>query len=155
MARLNLFLVTILFLLSACGKTPLYEKVYSFEKNMWEQNVRPEFEVNIENTDKLYDFTLFLRTTTDYKYNNLWVFLKTESPNGTFAREPFELIISNPDGSWAGNKTGTVVETAINFKSRKLPTKGKYKFVIEQGITESKIDEVLDVGFRVEVKDPN
>ncbi|MFT6244001.1 MAG: hypothetical protein ACJAXI_000766, partial [Crocinitomicaceae bacterium] len=33
------------------------------------------------------------------------------------------------------------------------PLKGKYKFVIEQGITESKVDEILDVVFTVDFAD--
>ena len=76
--------------------------------------------------------------------------MKTESPDGGSAREPFEIVISNPDGSWVGNKTGTVVETALYFKGRKLPQVGTYKVTIEQGITESEVNEVLDLGFRVE-----
>jgi hypothetical protein len=31
-----------------------------------------------------------------------------------------------------------------------LPLKGKYTFTLEQGITESKIDQVLDIGLNVE-----
>ena len=142
-------IVGILFLVS-CGKQPHYEKVYSFEGQKWDQDVKLEFVIDIKDISHDYDFTLSLRTTTDYKYNNLWVFLKTEAPDGNTGREPFEIIITNPDGSWVGNKTGTVVETPLYFKSRKLPLKGKYKFTVEQGITESKIDEVLDLGFRVE-----
>jgi gliding motility-associated lipoprotein GldH len=137
--------------MSSCGDQPEFEKVYSFNNQTWNQNVKPEYIVEIKEVDLTYDFTLSLRTTTDYKYQNLWFFMKTESPDGTTAREPFELMITNPnDGSWTGNKTGTVVETPLYFKSRKLPLPGVYKFTIEQGITESEVDEVLDLGFRVE-----
>lgn len=148
----KLLLVFGMFFLVSCGEKPLYEKVYSFENKEWAQDVKPEYSINIEDIDQEYDFTLSLRTTTDYKYNNLWIFMKTEAPDGSTGREPFEIIIANPDGSWVGNKTGTVVETPLSFKRRKLPLKGTYKFTLEQGITESKIDEVLDLGFRVETK---
>ena len=143
------FLLAI-FVLTACGEQPMYEKVYSFDNQKWDQNVKLEYPVKIENINKEYNFTLFLRTTTDYKYNNLWVFMKTETPDGTIAREPFEIRITNDDGSWIGTKTGTVVETQLNFVRRKLPKEGTYTFTLEQGITESIIDEVLDLGFRVE-----
>lgn len=144
-------LICLLAFLVSCGEQPLYEKVYSFKNNEWDQNVKPKYAINIQDLSKEYDFTLTLRTTTDYKYNNLWVFMKTKSPDGTVAREPFEIKITNPDGSWIGNKTGTIVEAPLYFKRRKMPLKGKYTFTIEQGITESKIDEVLDLGFRVEL----
>ena len=49
-----------------------------------------------------------------------------------------------------GNKTGTIVETSMSFPRRKMPQKGKYTFIIEQGITKQEIDEVLDLTLRVE-----
>ena len=147
---LNKLLVVALFLFVACGKTPHFEKVYSFENREWTQDVKLSFPVEIEDIEAEYNFTLSLRVSTDYKYNNLWVFLKTTSPDGTEAREPFEIKITNPDGTWVGNRTGSIVETALTFRKRKLPLKGKYNFILEQGITNSKIDNVLDLGFKVE-----
>jgi gliding motility-associated lipoprotein GldH len=131
--------------LFSCGETPHYEKAYSFDNKEWKQDAKLKYEVDIKDIDKEYDFTLTVRTTTDYKYNNLWVFMKTIAPDGSTGREPFEIMISNPDGSWVGNKTGTVVETPLYFRKRKLPMKGKYTFILEQGITESKVDEILDM----------
>ena len=148
--KINVIILMLGLILSSCADQPEFEKVYSFNDMTWDQDVKPEYVVDITDINNSYDFTLSLRTTTDYKYNNLWVFMKTESPDGTSAREPFEIMITNPDGSWIGNKTGTVVETPLYFKSRKLPQMGTYKFTIEQGITESEISEVLDLGFRVE-----
>jgi len=144
-------IVLLILTLSSCADQPEFEKVYSFNNQAWAQDVKLEYTVEIKDVDLAYDFTLSLRTTTAYNYQNLWLFMKTESPDGSTAREPFELMITNPeDGSWVGNKTGTVVETPLYFKSRKLPLAGVYTFTIEQGITESEVDEVLDLGFRVE-----
>lgn len=147
--KLGLFFF-LLLLFGSCTEAPFYEKVYSFDNMEWLQEVKPEYNVEITDLEQEYDFTLSLRVTTDYPYNNLWVFMKTETPDGTTAREPFEIIISNPDGSWVGNKTGTIIETPLYFKKRKLPQKGLYKFTLEQGITQSKVNEVLDLGFRIE-----
>jgi gliding motility-associated lipoprotein GldH len=137
-------------ILSGCEQAPVYEKVYAFENSKWGQKQRLNFSVDIQDIDQEYDFIITLRTTTDYQFNNLWIFLNTTTPTGQKAREPFEIKVTNPDGSWAGIKTGTVVEFPLKFKSRKLPEKGKYSFTIEQGITSSEIDEVLDLGFRVD-----
>ena len=150
MKRNSWFFISILLLLSACGKVPHYEKSYSFKKKEWTRDIKPSFEVDINDIDKKYNFTVLLRTTTDYNYSNLWIFLKTEAPDGTSAREPFQIHLANPEGAWLGNKTGTVVETALYFKERKLPLKGKYTFIIEQGITSKQVDEVLDITFIVD-----
>ena len=147
----NKFIIVVLFfLLVACGKSPHYEKVYSFENRVWKDDVKLTFPVEIEDIATEYDFTLSLRVNTDYKYNNLWVFLKTISPDGTEAREPFEINITNEDGTWIGNRTGSIVETPLVFNKRKLPLAGEYTFILEQGISFSTIDNVLDLGFKVE-----
>jgi gliding motility-associated lipoprotein GldH len=145
-----LIFALILFVGVSCEKTPTYEKAYAFENNEWKQNVKPAFSVAIKDATKEYDFTITLRTTTGYKYSNLWIYLNTTTPDGEKAREPFEIPITNPDGSWIGKKTGTIVEHSLNFKRRKLPKAGKYMFMLEQGITEAEIDQVLDISLRVE-----
>jgi hypothetical protein len=76
--------------------------------------------------------------------------LNTTPPNGKSVREPYEIKTTYPDGSWIGKKTGTVVEHQLVFKRRRLPYTGKYKFVLEQGISEKEIDEVLDISLRVQ-----
>ena len=140
----------LLFVVSACAEAPLYDQSVSFDGSKWSQEVKPQYEVDIPTIDKEYDFTLSLRTTTDYKYNNLWVFMKTVTPEGIVSRVPYQFRITNEDGSWIGNKTGTIVETSMSFPRRKMPQKGKYTFIIEQGITKQEIDEVLDLTLRVE-----
>jgi gliding motility-associated lipoprotein GldH len=147
-------LLSLAFLIS-CESAPTFEKSYVFENKEWKQDVKPSFTVDIKDASKDYDFVLTLRTTTEYKYSNLWVYMNTKTPNGEKAREPFEIKITNPDGSWIGKKTGTIVENSLNFKRRKLPLKGKYTFILEQGITDSKINQVLDIGLVVtEAKKP-
>ncbi len=144
------FLLVSTLSLTSCDEAPVYEKVYSFENTTWDQQQKLNFKVDIKDTDQEYDFIITLRTTTDYNYNNLWIFLNTITPSGKKAREPFEIKVTNPDGSWAGIKTGTIVEFPLKFNSRKLPEEGVYSFVVEQGITATEITEVLDMGFRVD-----
>lgn len=143
-----LLFVAIIF--TGCSDQAFYEKSYSFKDAKWNQDVKPRFVVDFKDTSEAYTFTLSLRTTTDYKYSNLWIFMKTITPEGIVAREPYQLKITNEDGSWIGNKTGTIVETPLVFSNRKLPKAGKYTFILEQGITNQEIDEVEDITFKIE-----
>ena len=148
--RSVLFVVLVTFLFS-CDDASFYTKSYSFNNNTWERSVKPKFIVEIKDTKHLYDFIVTLRTSTSYKYNNLWIFLNTTPPNGLSVREPFEIKTCYPDGSWIGKKTGSIVEHTLIFKRRKVPSRGKYKFILEQGITEKLIDEVVDISFEVKL----
>ena len=144
-----LFILLVIFL-SSCSEDYFYEKSFSFENTTWSHEVKPKFVVDFSDIESAYTFTISLRTSTEYKYSNLWVFLKTVTPDGETVREPYQIKITNEDGSWIGNKTGTIVETPLVFSNRKLPTKGKYTFILEQGITSKEIDEVQDITLRIE-----
>ncbi|MES2798443.1 MAG: gliding motility lipoprotein GldH [Bacteroidota bacterium] len=156
MIKLNKFFAAVGtgLLLSACQDMPLYEKSFSFADKTWSQTVKPKFRIDIKDTSKYYDFILTVRTTTDYDFNNLWIFLNTQTPSGAKGREPFEIKIQNEDGTWAGKKTGTIVEFPLTFKSKKMPEKGIYTFTVEQAVTQSKITELLDITYKaVEVNE--
>ena len=136
--------------LASCTKETIYTKAYRFKDEQWAQNVKPKFEVDIQDTTQLYDFIFTLRTTTDYAYNNIWIFLRTTPPFGKSVREPYEIKTADANGNWIGKKSGTVVEHQLIFKRRKVPFKGKYKFELEQAITEKRVTEVLDISLEVQ-----
>ena len=136
--------------MQACTEQPFYEKSYSFKGNEWDQRVKPRFKVEIKDTSQVYDFLITLRNTTDYAYSNCWIYLNSLTPNKLSAREPFEIRITNPDGTWVGNKSGTIVENLLYFKKRKFPIAGTYYFRLEQGVIQESLDEVLDIGLRIE-----
>lgn len=137
-------------ILISCSESPMYQKSISFENREWPLDVKPQFEVDIVDVTKSYTFKLTLRTTTDYAYNNLWIFLKTTTPKGEVVREPYEIKLADPSGAWFGKKSGSLVTTSLIFANRNLPEAGKYIFEVEQGITASKVDEISDVTFEVD-----
>ena len=146
---------TIFFLIFfvSCTQTPEYKKVHTFKNKIWEQEKEIDYTFNIKDTIKKYDITLFLRTTTDYKYNNLWVLLTTETPEGKKTEpEPIEIKIAHPDGVWIGKKTGSIVETNIYFKNRVFPKKGEYKIKLKQATTKEEVGQVLDLGLFIQKK---
>ena len=117
-------LFVLALLMGACTTKTSYQKSFAFEHEQWKQNVKPTFRVEIADTSAFYDFTLTLRTTTDYKYSNLWIYLNTKTPSGIAAREPFEVKTTYPDGNWIGNKTGSIVNTFYALEEEKCLKKG-------------------------------
>lgn len=150
----NSWIAVLIVILCSCGDAPLYNKSYSFKNNSWEQNVKPVFQVSVPDTTQFYTIQITIRTTTDYAFNNLWFFIHSKTPKGQTGREPVEIKIANPDGSWSGEASGTIVENTVYFRHRKFPQKGNYTFTFEQGITEQSARNVMDISFAV-IKDPN
>ena len=143
------FLLFSIAIIAACTNSSVYNSSYQFKNIVWKQKTRPTFTVNIPDTTVTYDFTLSIRTTTDYKYNNLWIYLTTKTPFKQVIREPYEIKTCYPNGEWIGHKTGSIVEHKIVFKRRKLPQIGKYTFIVEQGVIQSALEEVIDITFDV------
>lgn len=138
-----------LLILSACSDGVHYDKSYSFEDRQWDLSYKPRFEVNIDDANQAYDFQISIRTTSEYPYKNMWIFLNTETPDGEKVREPYELKLMDDHGNWLGKNSGSLIETSLLFRNRVFPAKGKYIYTVEQGITESVIKEVSDINFRV------
>lgn len=153
-ALISTVIGALLFLLPGCGETPVYTKAFSFKNNAWTRDAKPQFIVPITDTALYYTITITLRTTTSYKYSNLWFFLHSKSPKGQTGREPIQVMIANPDGSWIGKKSGTIIENVLHYSHRKFPQKGNYVFTFELGVTQDKMPEVIDVTYAVE-KDKN
>lgn len=143
-------LVFVVLLLTACGEQPVYTKTYAFKDEKWKVDVKPVFRFKIEDTTAFYTTTVNIRTTTDYKFADLWLFLHTRTPNGESGRVPYQVVMANPDGSWAGTKSGSVVEQQLQFRHRKFPQVGEYVFTFEQGITDDVVNNILDVSLAVE-----
>lgn len=136
-------------LLFSCQSDEIPVGAYSFKDNMWNQKVKPFYELELTDTTNVYDFFITLRNTTDFKYSNLFIYVEEIPPFGPSVRTRHEIPIANADGSWIGTKTGTIIENNYLVKRGKVPFIGKYKFIIEQAITDQEVTEVLDISFQV------
>ena len=118
--KLILLLIPFSLLIFSCGKTSLYNKSIQFENNEWKQKTRPTFVVYIPDTVNTYDFTLTIRTTTDYKFNNIWLFLNTKTPSNQEVREPYEIKTTFPNGAWVGKKNRNYCRTSTHLQKKEI-----------------------------------
>lgn len=147
--RINIFLIPLIFVLFACGKSTYFSKVYSFKNNTWKATDLKTFVVDIKDTSTVYDIVFFLRVGTDYDYNNAWVYLHSTLPDKTKYKEAHQFYVSNEYGEWLGKKSGSLVESEMIFAKRKFNKMGKYTFTIEQATTEKELRHVSDLGLKI------
>lgn len=149
-------LVLILAATISCGDQPYFMETISFDGQKWTQNTMPEFKVNFEGDTSSYDVIFTFRTSTDYAYNNLWIYLTTAGPmcpsisenTAFFGRKAKELKIAKPNGEWLGQKSGTFIENKLYYIRSKF-CKGTYTFKLEQGITIKEMQNISDVTIEV------
>jgi gliding motility-associated lipoprotein GldH len=86
-----------------------------------------------------------VRTTVDYPYANLWMFLTINGPMGKSQRFPLELVTADAKGKWMGEKSGSLVSFSKLFMHDKFPKKGTYTLSFEQATTQESLPEVVDL----------
>jgi len=146
---LSLVLISMLALTS-CGDQAYFDEAYSFEKNNWSETDTAHFEIEVDDTIQPFNFIMTLRTSTQYQFSNIWVYVISEAPDGTKSKVAQRIPLARPDGSWIGRVSGTIVESRLKFDSKPFPMKGKYTFDIVNATQQENIEEVLDISLRVE-----
>lgn len=143
-------LILVAGFVTSCDSNRVYEENFSIENSTWHKDDVKEFAFDITDTLSPLDLFVNIRTTSDYPYSNLHLFLYSEYPNGYSDKDTLEFLLAEPNGKWLGEHSGTVVEFRIMIAHGGVfSTPGKYVFKIQHAMREDELPEILDVGFRV------
>ncbi|MBD0276378.1 MAG: gliding motility lipoprotein GldH [Flavisolibacter sp.] len=153
------FSTTILLLFSSCQTIDLYEKVVPIPKHEWHSSFKPTFKFVIKDTTVPYQLYIILRHNEKYNYNNIWLNVYTLLPG---SREPvkaqYELPLATNDRGWLGTGMDDLYEhrIALTPPNEKFffSHPGEYAFTLEQIMREDPLENVMNVGLRIEKKQP-
>ena len=149
-----LLVVVILFSFTSCDNSVLYEENFAVDDNGWHTDDVKTFNFNIQDTLSPLNLFVNLRTSTDYPYSNLYVFLYSQYPQGNSFKDTLEFILADPKGKWFGESSGTVIEfKGLISSGARFEHAGEYTFKIGHAMREEVLVEIIDVGFRVELMD--
>lgn len=143
-------LLGLFVILQSCGEQPYFDEVYSFDDTTWDKVDTATFNVEVEDSMMVHDFVLSLRTTKEYLFSNMWVYIWVTAPDGTTSKVAQKIPMAAPDGSWLGNVSGALVESRLRFDSRSFPLKGEYIFKVMNATQDESIPHVMDIGLRIE-----
>ena len=133
----------------SCDDKVIYFKQYSLPDHIWSNGFRAEYEFDVENTEDSILLDVTLRTTTDFKYKSFFYFSEIINPSGVKSRTLNKLVTIGEQGQWLGKKTGSIVEFNKEHKLIKPILKGKYKVAVYPAITNSELNQMLDLGLMV------
>lgn len=142
-------------LLSSCTHIDLYEKVLPLPKHQWQSSYKPEFSFVLKDTNVSYRLYFIVRHNNHYKYNNVWVNLYAKGPAGATQSFKLELPLASKEG-WLGSGMDDVFEHRIAFAldpgKFAFDKAGAYTFTLEQIMRDDPLNDVMDVGLRLEKK---
>lgn len=158
---LNLFLFTrfILFIfifalslsIISCDKNRVFEENKAIEGNGWNVNDKISFVIDIEDTLAPHNVYINVRHKSDYPWANVYLFLNTTFPNGTFGRDTLDCILANDKGKWLGEGIGDIKSHQLMFmKGIRFKKAGKYKFEFQHAMRTDNLPGIIDFGMRIE-----
>ena len=143
------FVLTSLF--SACDPSRIFDDNKLIDGNQWYYKNPIPFDVHINDTNKLYNVYVNLRISSDYKYNNLFMWVNTTNPAKKTDQRRIEIRLANDGGKWLGNGLGDLYDYQFPvFQKIKFPTSGFYRFELEQNMRDDTLMHVKSVGVRIE-----
>ena len=79
--------------LCSCDTKKVFEENIKIEKGIWDNQKKATFEVLISDTLAVHNVFVNIRNTDLYQYSNIYLFIKTSSPDGYFLRDT--LLLKN------------------------------------------------------------
>ena len=150
--KLKSFLkITIFGLLISCSdENIIFNEYVDIENTQLSFKDTIIFQTSILDTINLHNVFLQLRTSTDYKWSNMFIFSEIYFPNNKTRTDTFEVFLMDKNGNWNGDKSGIVANFKYSlYKNIKFPIKGDYKFKLIQAMRDTILKEVISVGLKI------
>ncbi|MFV8368747.1 gliding motility lipoprotein GldH [Flavobacterium sp. LB2R40] len=151
-----LLLVVILF--ASCDKKRVFDEYKSVGSD-WHKDSIVTFNLPELDSTKRYDLFVNLRANNKYQYNNLFLIVALELPNGFTKVDTLEYQMADPDGTLLGDGFSDIKESKLFYKEN-VRFRSKYKVYIKQAVRENgkvpgvtALDGITEVGFRIEKKE--
>ena len=134
----------------------MFEKNVAIPGHAWSHSFTPVIGFNITDTASSYHIFIVLRHTDAYRYNNIWVRLKSTAPGDSAATaQQFDLPLARQD-RWTGTGMDDLFEHRILLYRRpvRFSRPGSYSVSLQQVMRDDPLQHVMNVGLRLEkVKD--
>jgi len=150
--------LSVLCIIEGCTSLDLFEKSVPLPAQRWESTFRPSFDFIISDTKARYDVALVLRHRDRYHYNNIWLRISITDPLGKNYSFDTDLLLGTNESGWLGAGMDDIYEHRISLQKELLTAgvsfrqNGTYRFAIEQLMREDPLEEVMNVGLRIEKK---
>lgn len=151
--RSQIFLLVLpIVCLISCTSIDLYEKTAPIPGHSWQNSFRPSFDFTIKDTNALYQPFLVIRHNEKYNYSNIYInlYIKPPGQDSTIKiRKNVSLVLNE---NWNATGMDDIYEQRIQLGNAQTLKAGTYQFTLEQIMRENPLQNVFDVGIRIEKK---
>ncbi len=141
----------------SCDTNRVYDN-YHTVNNGWNIQEPIQFEVSDVDSIPLHNVFITLRNTNAYKYSNLFLIARMDTPNGKQLIDTLEYTMATPEGEWLGTGFNDVKENKLWYKEGvRFRESGTYNFSIEHAVRKNgnitgdeRLEGITEVGLRIE-----
>ena len=131
----TLVLIGTIAMFISCNNS-IFNDYKTFENQTWNADSNVVFVYSASDTTSQNQIVIKIRHTTDYEFQNLFLFVKAEKT------DTLELLLANKEGRWLGKGIGDIREVEFVYKKDKVfPEKGDFTFEIEQAMRYGKLEK--------------
>lgn len=150
---------------SSCDSNRVFDE-YKSVPNQWHKDSIISFIVIPPDSTNNYNLFVNLRNTNEYKYNNLFLIVEIDYPNGKILKDTLEYKMADPNGKLLGTGFTDVKENKLWYKGFDKPfifnESGEYKIKIQHAMRQNgqvngieNLEGITDIGFRIEKPETN
>jgi gliding motility-associated lipoprotein GldH len=151
----SFFILLTVILFYSCDKQRVFDE-YKTVGSAWHKDSIITFDLPILDSTKRYNLFINLRDNNNYQYNNLFLIVSLEKPNGYTKVDTLEYQMASPDGTLLGEGFTDIKESKLFYKEN-VRFRGKYKVSIKQAVRETGkvpgvtlLEGITDIGLRIE-----
>jgi gliding motility-associated lipoprotein GldH len=135
----------------ACTSNDVYFQYQPVAVKGWSKDSLYNFDIPITDTLATYNVYVNIRNRGEYPYQNLWVFLDKTAPDKKESKDSIECYLADQRGKWLGSGIGSVMEMPVLYQQNvRFKKAGTYHYKIGQGMRDSILNGINDIGMRVE-----
>ena len=150
-------LLLLVITMVSCDNNRVYDS-YHTVNNGW--NIQEPIQFEVSDVDSIVPHNVFitLRNTNEYKYSNLFLIARMDTPNGKQLIDTLEYTMATPEGEWLGTGFNDVKENKLWYKEGvRFRESGTYNFSIEHAVRKNgnitgdeRLEGITEVGLRIE-----
>jgi gliding motility-associated lipoprotein GldH len=144
-----MLIFSILLLYSCADKNRVWQQNANIKDCVWNKDTVLKFNIPTDDTLSLYSLFIDLRNRTDYSFQNLYLFLNINAPNGNTITDTLNLILARDDGKWigSGGLFSKFRENIFLYREYiRFPEKGNYSVNIRHGMRKDDLEGIFSVG---------
>ncbi len=145
-------------LLASCGKNVVLDELHTFEDSRWHMDSVVTVVWEPEQSEDPVFMSMYIRHSTQYPYNNLFLFRSIESTQGVEYTDTVNVALADPLGVWNGSGMSNLktLEIPIGQGAVRFRDDERYTLKITQGMRDTVLYGIQDVGVQFEqVKSAN